>query len=391
MIIQSSHSANSVKEYYFSKKLREIKQMQDSGIDIINLGIGNPDLAPPDVVINRLNESIHTKENHGYQSYKGIDALRHAFSHWYDTYFNTKLNPTNQVLPLIGSKAGIMHISTAFLNEGDQVLIPNPGYPAYAAAAKINGAEIIEFELHEKREYFPVLKKLEQYDLSKVKLMWVNYTNMPTGQKASKEQLKELIDFGKRNNILIVNDNPYSFILNDEPVSILSIEGAFETALELNSLSKSHNMAGWRIGVLFGREDYIQTVQKIQSNLISGMYLPLQHAAIEALHMEQSWYDSLNEIYKERQEKVKEILDSLGCSYRDNQSGMFLWAKIPHSFKDSYEYSDYLTDTYKIFIAPGGIFGSLGNTHIRISLCNTVETLNTVSERIQSRKTKGHT
>jgi len=385
MIIRQSNSAQSVKEYYFSKKLTEIKRLQNSGTEILNLGIGNPDLPPPDEAIDELQNSIQQNSNHGYQSYKGTDELRRAFSDWYKAYFEVDLDANKQILPLMGSKAGIMHISTAFLNQGDKVLVPDPGYPAYKSAAMINGAKPIAYDLTEKNSYFPNLKELEKLDLFDIKLMWVNYPNMPTGQKASLQQFRDLINFGRRHKILIINDNPYSFILNNEHLSLLKVEHALETALELNSLSKSHNMAGWRIGALFGREDYINTVQKIQSNLTSGMLLPLQKAAEKALRVNGNWYKDLNKIYKERQQKVYQLLKKINCAYNENSSGMFIWAKIPEDFTDSYFFSEHILNTYNIFITPGAVFGTNGNKYIRVSLCSTNEIYDKALRRLTKR------
>ncbi len=380
--ISPSAAAYSVKEYYFSKKITEINRLIKSGKRIINLGIGNPDLPPSNEVIKTLNAVTFEKDAHTYQSYQGIFDLRKAFADWYLKYFKVKINPENEILPLAGSKAGIMHISSAFLNKGDKVLIPNPGYPAYKSATEIVGAKPFIYNLDKNNNYFPDLKELSKKDLSKVKIMWVNYPNMPTGKKADKAFFTDLIDFGREYKILICNDNPYSFILNENYLSILSIEKSFETALELNSLSKSHNLAGWRIGAVFGNEKFINAVQKIQSNMTSGMFLPLQKAAIKALESEKQWYNNLNLIYEKRRKAVWKILDKLHCKYDKTTGGMFVWAEIPDNYKDGYELSDFLLEKYDIFITPGGIFGSNGNKHLRISLCNDVKIFEEVLNKL---------
>lgn len=384
--IQTSQAVNSIQEYYFSKKLNEINEMRERGINVINLGIGSPDLPPPQQVMKALSFFALEHDVHAYQTYKGIFELREAFSNWYNQYFKVKINPENEILPLMGSKAGIMHVSLAFLDKGDEVLIPNPAYPAYASVAKIIGAKPVSYSLKEENNWLPNFNELRKKDLSKVKIMWVNYPNMPTGQKATKTFFKELIDFGIENNILIVNDNPYSFILNEDYLSILSVEKAFDVAIELNSLSKSHNIAGWRMGAVFGNEKYISAIQKIQSNMISGMFLPIQKAVIEALKVEDVWYKNLNIIYEERRQVVWQILEQLKCKFDKSASGMFVWAKISDDYKDSFELSDFLLNKYKIFITPGGIFGSEGNKYVRISLCSSVETFNKVLDILKSKR-----
>jgi len=388
--IQTSKAVNSIQEYYFSKKLNEINELKNKGINVINLGIGNPDSPPPQQVMKALSSFALEEDVHGYQTYKGISELRDAFAKWYKKYFNVKINHENEVLPLMGSKAGIMHISLAFLDKDDEVLIPNPAYPAYASVTKIIGAKPISYNLKEENSWnlkeenswLPNLDELGKTDLSKVKIMWVNYPNMPTGQKANKTFFKKLVDFGIENNILICNDNPYSFILNEDYLSILSTENAFETAIELNSLSKSHNIAGWRMGAVFGNEKYINAIQKIQSNMISGMFLPIQKATIEVLKIDDTWYKNLNNTYKERRKLVWQILDKLNCEYSKSSSGMFVWAKVPSKYKDAYELSDYLLEKHRIFITPGGIFGSEGNKFIRISLCSDTATFNKVLNKL---------
>ncbi len=383
MNIQSSNIANNIKEYYFSKKLSSLKDLISEGKEIINLGVGNPGLPPDFSVIKTLHTYSSEEKNHGYQSYRSIPELRKAFSRWYKKYYDVDINSESEILPLQGSKAGIMYISLSFLNKEDKVLVPDPAYPAYSAGAKFTGSEIITYDLKEENNFCPDFNSLRKTDLSKVKLMWVNYPNMPTGQNASRELFKELIAFGKENNILICNDNPYSFILNDNPISILSVEGAFETAIELNSLSKSHNMAGWRIGGVFGAKEYIDVIQKIQSNFTSGIFLPIQKAAETALNSDNKWYEKINETYKNRREIVRKILDELNCTYGKSGVGMFIWAKIPEYFNRSIEFSDYILEKYEIFITPGEVFGKNGKKYIRISLSNNLEDYERALERIK--------
>jgi len=373
MIFQASNTANQIKEYYFSTKLTAIKRMISEGKDIINLGIGNPDMPPANSVISELNTEASFANTHGYQSYRGTDELRKAFADWYKKQYQVTINPTNEVLPLQGSKVGIMYISLAFLNKNDKVLVPDPAYPAYAAGAKFTGSDVITYNLTKENDFLPDFEDIQKNDLSNVKLMWVNYPNMPTGKNASPELFQKLINFGKEHNILICNDNPYSFILNDKPMSILSAEGAFETALELNSLSKSHNMAGWRIGSAFGAKCYLDEIQKIQSNFTSGMFLPLQKAAVKALNLKNDWYQKINEIYKERKRLVFELLNKLNCSYDSSGVGMFVWAEIPDYFKTGIEFSDFLLNKFDLFITPGEVFGLNGKRFIRISLSNPAE------------------
>ena len=382
MKVNQASRLNAVKEYYFSKKLKEIAALKKEGRDIINLGIGNPDLPPSERVRTTLHVESWDETQHGYQSYRGAPALRNAISDWYKKYYQVELDAENEVLPLIGSKEGIMHISMSFLEKGDEVLVPNPGYPAYRTASMLAGATIVDYELDEKNNWLPDLKALETKDLSRVKVMWVNYPNMPTGAAGSVEFFQKLVAFAKRNNILIVNDNPYSFILRKKPMSLLSIEGAKEVAMELNSLSKSHNMAGWRVGMLLGKQEWISTVMKFKSNMDSGMFLPLQLGAVEALNNPPSWYENLNAIYEKRQKEAFKIMDALNCIYQKDQGGMFVWAKIPSSYKDAFELSDQVLEGAEVFVTPGGIFGSQGNQYLRISLCNKVEVFQECLSRI---------
>jgi len=379
-----SHRLEGIGEYYFSSKLREIDELNKSGKQIINLGIGSPDLPPhPDVIQVLQNEA--SKDNvHAYQSYKGSPVLREAIAEWYQKYYAVSIAPATEVLPLLGSKEGIMHICMTYLNEGDQVLIPNPGYPTYTSAVKLAGGTPLYYELTADNHWAPDFENLEKSDLSKVKLMWVNYPHMPTGQMPSKLLFEKIIAFAKKHQILICHDNPYSFILNETPMSLLSIEGAKEVVIELNSLSKSQNMAGWRVGMLIAAEERINEILRFKSNMDSGMFLPLQLAAAKALSLDQTWYESVNKIYQARREKVFELLDVLNCVYSKEQVGMFVWAKIPSQYKDGYALSDKVLYDANVFITPGGIFGSAGNGYIRVSLCGSIEKFSEAIKRIQS-------
>jgi LL-diaminopimelate aminotransferase len=382
MRIKPASRMDLVQEYYFSTKLKQIAEMRAKGIDVLNLGIGSPDLPPSSETIEALAVAAQNPKHHAYQSYVGLPALREGFANFYQTFYGVELNPNNEILPLIGSKEGIMHISMAYLEAGDEVLVPNPGYPTYRAASLLTGATVVDYDLSEDNNWLPDLKALAKKDLSKVKLMWVNYPHMPTGAKGTMAFFEELRDFALAQNILVINDNPYSFILNENPQSMLSVEGMKEVGLELNSLSKSHNMAGWRVGMLAGNAEAIQNVLKFKSNMDSGMFLPLQMAAVQALQNPKSWYDDLNKIYKIRQEKVFEMMDILDCQYDKQQSGMFVWAKIPAKYKNAYELSDEILEKSAVFITPGGIFGSAGDGYIRASLCADVSVFEEAIKRI---------
>ena len=383
--ISTASRLNSVEEYYFSTKLKQIAQFKAEGIPVINIGIGSPDLAPSQKTIDALTAAAANPNNHAYQGYQGIPALRKAFADFYATHYQVALNSDSEILPLIGSKEGIMHIAMAYLEAGDETLIPNPGYPTYQAACSLAGAKVLTYELSEKTGWLPDLKALELRDLSKVKIMWVNYPHMPTGAKADHVFFEELRKFALKHSILIVNDNPYSFILNDKPISMLSVPGMMEVGIELNSLSKSHNMAGWRIGALLGKSEFLNPVLKFKSNMDSGMFLPLQLAAVEALSADIKWFEQQNEIYKSRQKRVFELLDLLACTYDKGQTGMFVWAKTPDNFSSGYELSDQILIENAVFITPGGIFGSQGNEYIRISLCAKEEIFKEVIQRIKSK------
>jgi len=380
--VSTAHRIANVEEYYFSKKLAEVRGLDTPELKVINLGIGSPDQAPAPSAIAALNETASKPASHGYQNYKGIPELRKSIANFYSNTYQVELNSETEILPLMGSKEGIMHISMAFVNEGDEVLIPNPGYPTYSSVAKLVGANLRTYDLSEALDWGVDIEALRKMDLSKVKIMWVNFPHMPTGRVASPEELKELVDLARDNNFLIVNDNPYSLILNDAPLSILSIEGADEVALELNSLSKSHNMAGWRIGWVAGNRDYIEAVLRVKSNMDSGMFLGLQVAAVEALKSGNEWFTQLNDLYHTRKNAACKILDVLGCTYSSKQSGLFVWAKAPAHITDVEKWIDEILYGTKVFITPGFIFGDAGEKYIRISLCATEEKLNEAFDRI---------
>ena len=383
MISTANRIAN-VEEYYFSRKLAEVRSLDTGDVRVINLGIGSPDQAPSSNAIEALTTSAKSPANHGYQNYKGIPAFRKAIADFYQRTYQAAVDPESMILPLMGSKEGIMHIAMAFVNEGEEVLIPNPGYPTYSSVASLVGAKLRPYDLKEKLAWGIDVDELRRSDLSKVKLMWLNFPHMPTGRTASREELKALVDLARENQFLIVNDNPYSMILNDEPLSLLSIEGAHEVALELNSLSKSHNMAGWRLGWVAGKKEFIDAVLKVKSNMDSGMFLGLQHAATEALNNNGSqWFSALNKMYAERKMMAIRILDALGCSYAAKQSGLFVWAKAPERIADVEKWIDEILYGTKIFITPGFIFGEAGRRFIRISLCCTVGKLSEALDRIE--------
>lgn len=386
-MIKTANRIASVEEYYFSRKLAEVRSLDTPELRVINLGIGSPDQSPSENAIEALVASAKNPANHGYQNYKGIPQFRKAIAEFYKNIYNTNLDSETMILPLMGSKEGIMHISMAFVNEGEEVLIPNPGYPTYSSVATLVGAKLRPYDLKENLNWGIDIEALKKADLSKVKLMWINFPHMPTGRTASKEELKELIDLARKNQFLIVNDNPYSLILNDEPLSLLSIEGADEVALELNSLSKSHNMAGWRLGWVAGKKEYVDAVLKVKSNMDSGMFLGIQHAATEALKNGKEWFVELNKMYGERRAAAKNILDELGCTYSSKQSGLFVWAKAPDHIQDVEKWIDEILYGTKVFITPGFIFGEAGRRYIRISLCCTVQMLGEALTRIRNFKT----
>jgi len=358
--------------------------MREEGKPVINLGIGNPDQPPAPDVLETLKQAAARPDTHGYQSYVGIPELRKGFADWYSRSYQVELDPDTEILPLMGSKEGIMHISMAFLNPGDEVLVPNPGYPTYAAVTQLVEAKQRTYNLLEEKNWQPDLDALEKEDLSNVKLMWVNYPNMPTGAKADTAFFEKLVSFAKRHDILICNDNPYSFILNKNPQSLLATRGAKDVAVELNSLSKSHNMAGWRVGMAASNPDFIKYILRVKSNMDSGMFRPVQEAAAKALTLEKEWYEDVNKVYRQRKEIVLEILKTLGCTWQEDQTGMFIWARIPEKYSSGKELSDKILHEANVFITPGFIFGSQGNKYIRLSLCTPEEKLNESLNRIKN-------
>ncbi len=367
-MIEVANRLQSVEEYYFSEKLKEVAFLKSQGKPIINLGIGSPDLAPSSKAITALTQSLDNSEAHKYQSYQGLPELREAISNFYKTQYNVSLSAKTEVIPLMGSKEGIMHISMAFLNKGDKVLVPNPGYPTYTSVTKLLEAKPVFYDLTEENNWEPDFIALEKMDLKKVKIMWINYPHMPTGAKASNKFYDQVIAFGKRHNILIVNDNPYSFILNDKPISIMRYRNAKDICLELNSLSKTFNMAGWRVGMLVGKNEFLNTVLKVKSNMDSGMFYGIQKGAVEALNSTSFWFMSLNSVYKQRRKLVWKLANFLNCTYDKDVSGLFVWAKLPPKIKAE-EFTDMLLKKHSIFIAPGTVFGSKGEGYVRFSLC----------------------
>lgn len=382
MKMQVADRLSGVGEYYFSKKLREIDQMRAAGKDIISLGVGGPDQPPHPKVIARLAAEAAKPNTHAYQPYKGTAILRNAFARWYGRFYGVTLDPESEILPLIGSKEGIMHVCMTYLNSGDKVLIPNPGYPTYRSAATIAGGVCVDYLLREANGWMPDFDEIERQGLDGVKIMIVNFPHMPTGAAPREGLFRDLVAFARRNGILLLHDNPYSFIRNEHPESLLATEGAKDVALELNSLSKSHSMAGWRIGMLAGAKERIDEVIRFKSNMDSGMFYPMQAAAAEALDLDEEWYRDLNRIYREREVIGFELLDLMGCSYAKPQSGLFVWGRLPEGVGDCFEFSDKLLYGCGVFITPGGIFGSEGNNYIRISLCSPVEVLLRAKERI---------
>ncbi len=383
--IQPADRLNSVSEYYFSTKLKEVAEMNARGLNVISLGIGSPDMPPSAATVEALSTSAADPAVHGYQPYVGIPELRKAFADWYARWFKVELNAANEIQPLIGSKEGILHISMAFLNSGDGVLIPNPGYPTYSSVSKLVQANVIAYDLDENNNWQPDFEALEQLDLSNVKLMWVNYPNMPTGASATPELFEKLVAFGKKHGIVICNDNPYSFILNDNRLSILQVEGAKEICIELNSMSKSHNMPGWRMGMLASNAQFVEWILKVKSNIDSGQFKPMQMAAIAALNNSEEWHNEMNiNLYKNRRHLAEEIMKSLGCTFDPHQVGMFLWGKIPAHYNDSAELADKVLYDARVFITPGFIFGNKGQRYVRLSLCANEKMLDEALERIKA-------
>lgn len=385
-MITTANRLNRIEEYYFSHKLREVRRLAASGRDIINLGIGNPDLPPSENTLAQLADTAEQPGSHGYQPYRGTPALREAIAEWYERIYGVTLDSQDELLPLMGSKEGIFHISMAFLDEGDQVLVPDPGYPGYAGAARLAGAEMINYDLTEANNWLPDLDALAAMDLSRVKIMWLNYPHMPTGALATRSFFERLIDFGRANNILLCHDNPYSQILNpDAPLSLLSVPGAKTCCIELNSLSKSHNMAGWRVGMMAGNKQFIDAALTVKSNLDSGMFLGIQHAAIAALENPAEWHNTQNSIYRERRQLVYRLLDSLEFSYsKENTAGMFVWARVPASIENVEAFLDEILYEAGVFITPGKVFGKNGERYVRISVCQPKSVIEKAADRIEA-------
>jgi len=383
--IQAAKRLQQFEEYYFSKKLREVAKLIAAGKPVINLGIGSPDLNPPVLAIENLNAACSEKGAHQYQSYRGVPTFRTAISDWYKKHFEVRLNPENELLPLIGSKEGIFHLSMAFLDVGDTVLMPDPGYPAYANCAKLVGAKTQTYDLFASNHWLPDFEAIEKKLQHNTRMMWVNYPHMPSGTQASLELFEQLVAFGRRHNILICHDNPYAFIMTEKPLSIFQVEGARSVAVELNSLSKTYNMAGWRVGFLAGASEFIQATQQVSSNLGSGMFKPVQVAAAAALQMEDDWFVQQNKTYLRRKKMGIKLLESLGCKIESDQVGLFIWAKAPVGITDVAEWLDKLLYEKYIFLTPGQIFGKNGRDYVRLSLCNSVEVLKKACARCENR------
>ncbi len=383
-MIAPAHRIQNVSEYYFSKKLRQIAEMNAQGLNILNLGIGNPDLPPSAQTIEALSETAKMPNVHGYQSYTGIPELRKGMAQMYADWYGVAVNPDTEILPMMGSKEAIMHISMAFVNAGDKVLVPDPGYPTYSSVSHLVGAEIVTYDLKECNGWYPDFEAIEKAGIEGVKIMWVNYPNMPTGTPATKTLYEQLVAFGSKHNILIVNDNPYSFILNNNPMSILSIPGAKDHCIELNSLSKSHNMSGWRIGMAIGNPAFMQYILRVKSNMDSGMFRPMQVAASKALEAGKAWFDEINAIYANRRMLAFNILDAIGATYDVKQTGMFIWAKIPATAVNSETFCENILQKAHVFITPGFIFGKNGEGYLRISLCSNNLMLEEALKRIEA-------
>lgn len=386
--ITPAHRVSEIQEYYFSKKLREVARLNAEGADIISLGIGGPDRPPHAEVINTLCEEAHRDGNHSYQPYVGIPELRQAFADWYRQWYGVELDPAKEIQPLIGSKEGILHISMTFLNPGDGVLVPNPGYPTYTSVSRLVQAEIFNYDLTEANGWMPDFEALEKLPLDRIKLMWINYPHMPTGAQATRELFEKIVDFGRRHNIVIAHDNPYSFILNDNPMSILQVDGARDIAIEMNSMSKSHNMAGWRVAMLASNPTFVSWILKVKSNIDSGQFRPLMLAAVKGLQAGKSWYDTVNATYSARRKVAEKIMDALGCHFDPAQRGLFLWGRIPDTIESSEALADKVLYDARVFITPGFIFGSNGERYVRISLCATEEKMMQALERINEMNNK---
>ena len=388
--IERSHRLDGIGEYYFSRKLREISEIEAAtGRQIIRLAMGSPDLPPHQSVIDRLAKEAQRPDVHKYMSYQGEPILRKAFADWYKRYYNVEVDYRSEVLPLLGSKEGLMHICQTFLNVGDKVLVPNPGYPTYSAAVKLSGGVMVTYSLNKETGFLPDFEAIEAAGLEGVKMMLVNYPNMPTGQTPTPDLFEKLVAFGAKHNILIIHDNPYSFVRNPQPMSILQVEGAMEVAMELNSLSKGHSMAGWRVGAIFAKKEWIDAILCFKSNMDSGMFYPVQAAAETALGLGDDWFKELNDIYDAREKQGYELLDALGCTYRKGQAGLFIWAELPESYEgDSFQFSDEVMEKCDVFVTPGAIFGSEGKRYVRITLCCPAELLEKAAQRVRERLNK---
>ncbi|MDE6532519.1 MAG: aminotransferase class I/II-fold pyridoxal phosphate-dependent enzyme [Muribaculaceae bacterium] len=385
--IKPARRVDEIKEYWFAGKMREVARMNAEGLDVVSLGVGGPDRMPAVEVVDTLCESARKDGHHTYQIASGLPELRQAMSRWYGRHYGVAVNPDTEVLPLIGSKEGVLHVSLAFLNPGDKVLVPNPGYMTYSGVSRMLGAEIVSYDLLEKNGWKPDFTQLENLASSgDIKLMWVNYPNMPTGASADMELFRRLVDFGRRHGIVIVHDNPYSFVLNDNPLSLLQVEGAKDIAIELNSLSKSHNMSGWRMGMVVSNPEFVGWVRKMKSNIDSGQFKPVMEAAVKALDLPESWYAELNAVYSSRRRVAEKIMDALGCSFDSGQKGLFLWGRLPEGASDSATFAQRILEEARVFLVPGFIFGSNGEGYIRISLCATEERMQTALERIEKMK-----
>ncbi|MCM1518554.1 MAG: aminotransferase class I/II-fold pyridoxal phosphate-dependent enzyme [Pseudoflavonifractor sp.] len=381
--ITPADRVSEIQEYYFSKKLREVARLNAEGLDIISLGIGGPDRPPRAEVIETLATEAAKADTHSYQPYVGIPELRKAFAGWYDRWYGVSLDPDKEIQPLIGSKEGILHVSLTFLNPGDGVLVPNPGYPTYTSASRLVQAEIFPYDLTEENGWMPDFDALERLPLDRIKLMWVNYPHMPTGTAATPELFERLVEFGRRHNIVIAHDNPYSFILSDKPTSLLQVEGAKDVVVEMNSMSKSHNMAGWRVAMLASNPQFISWILKVKSNVDSGQFKPMMLAAVKGLEAGKEWYDELNAVYRRRRAIAEQVMEAIGCRFDPAQTGLFLWGRIPDEATSSEEFADRILHEARVFITPGFIFGSNGERYVRISLCATEERLAEALERVK--------
>ena len=387
--IKPAERLSLVSEYYFSRKLKEVAQMNAEGKDVISLAIGSPDMPPSEKTISKLCEVAQRPDSHGYQITMGIPELRQAMADFYKRWYDVDLDPSKEILPLIGSKEGILHVTLAFVNPGEEVLVPNPGYPTYTSLSKILGAKVVNYDLMEENGWQPDFNQLENMDLSRVRLMWTNYPNMPTGGNARMETYRKLVDFARRHNIVVVNDNPYSFILNKQPMSLLQVEGAKDCCIEFNSMSKSHNMPGWRVGMCIANPTFISWILRIKSNIDSGTFRGIQLAAAEALTNDDEWHHEANiETYARRRQYAEQIMDILGCTYDKNQVGMFLWGKIPEKYADSEELTELVLHKARVFITPGFIFGSKGQRYIRISLCANESVFAAALQRVRTCETQ---